>query len=518
METETVTAPIRKSATRNILTVMSGTLSSRVLGLLRQTLFNRLDTRLTDAFNVAYNIPNLFRELLAEGALSNSIIPVYKKLEPSERKAFVSSFIALLIAVNAIIVGLGILFAPQLVALMQASNALNVATRGSSLDTELTIFLTRLIMPFLMGISFSALAMGLLNAEERFGATAFAPLAFNVVTILGLVLFQNQALWLGLFTSFGGLAQLLVQLPSLRQFGLLTMPRLQWHPGLTRALLLMAPFAFTTSTRQFLSVILTGLLAGFGAGSITGFRNAEFIFLTLQGLFAVSPATAAYPRFAEFAAQKNWEAFRDTVTRYARLVLFLSAGVSALVWALASNITSAIFELPGIISDDKFNPTLALLPSFALAIAPWGLVQLLTRAFYARERSRDAVIISTIAFALNTLLYILLAPRGIVIMNFATAITGWLMVGVYVGALHLQIGLNYKKLVGHTIKVGIAAVITFFVAQFISSLLPYTRGAINGILHCVVAGGVGIVAYVLMCVVLQVPEVSSLVKRLNKNK
>jgi putative peptidoglycan lipid II flippase len=493
---------------------MSGTFSSRVLGLLRQTLFNQFDTRLTDAFNVAYNIPNLFRELLAEGALSNSIIPVYKKLEQSERKEFVASFMAFLLFINALVVGAGILLAPQLVDLMLFSNVLGVG--NSSLDLELTVFLTRLTMPFLVGISFSALAMGLLNAEERFGATAFAPLAFNLVTIFGLVVFPNNAAMLGLATSLGGLAQLLVQLPSLRRFGLLATPRLVWHDGLSNALKLMAPFAFTTSTRIFLGVILTGLLAGFGAGAITGFRNAEVIFLMLQGLFAVSPATAAYPRFSEYAAQKDWNAFRETVSSYARLVLFLSVGVGSLLWALAPSITSAIFELPGRISDDKFNATLDLLPSFALAIAPWGLVQLLTRAFYARERSRDAVIISTVAFALNTILYIVLAPRGIVVMNFATAMTGWLMVGVYVGVLHVQIGLNYKKLVGHTIKVGLAALACYFVASVVSGLLPSARSALNGVLHCVVAGGVGGLVYVLACVLLGVPEVERLTRRFTK--
>jgi putative peptidoglycan lipid II flippase len=508
------TKPIRKSAARNVLTVMSGTFSSRVLGLLRQTLFNQFETRLTDAFNVAYNIPNLFRELLAEGALSNSIIPVYKKLEQGERKAFVGSFMAFLLFVNALVVGAGILFAPQLVDLMVASNSLSQGK--STLDIELTVLLTRLIMPFLAGISFSALAMGLLNAEERFGATAFAPLAFNIVTILGLLLFPNNAPMLGIATSLGGVAQLLVQLPSLRRFGLLTMPRFVWHAGLSRALSLMAPFAFTTSTRQFLSIILTGLLSGFGAGAITGFRNAEFVFLTLQGLFAVSPATAAYPRFSEYAARQNWDAFRSTVAQYARLVLFLSVGVGALLWALAPSITSAIFELPGKISDDKFNATLDLLPSFALAIAPWGLVQLLTRAFYAREKSRDAVIISTVAFALNTILYIVLAPRGIVVMNFATAITGWLMVGVYVAVLHVQIGFNYKKLVGHTIKVLLAALACYFAASAISSLLPSARSALNGILHCVVAGGLGGLVYVLACVLLRVPEVERLTRRFTK--
>ena len=170
-------APVRKSATRNIVTVMSGTLASRFLGLLRQSLLSfSFDTRVTDAYNVAFQIPNLFRELLAEGALSNSIIPVYKNLAPDQRRAFIGSFMALLILVNALVVALGMIFAPQIVGLMQSLGQ-SLGANASSLDTELTVYLTRLCMPFLAGISFSALAMGLLNAEERFGATAFAPLA-----------------------------------------------------------------------------------------------------------------------------------------------------------------------------------------------------------------------------------------------------------------------------------------------------------------------------------------------------
>ena len=509
-------APVRKSATRNIVTVMSGTLASRFLGLLRQTLLNYFfDTRMTDAYNVAFQIPNLFRELLAEGALSNSIIPVYKNLAPDQRRAFIGSFMALLILVNALVVALGMIFAPQIVGLMQSLGQ-SLGANASSLDTELTVYLTRLCMPFLAGISFSALAMGLLNAEERFGATAFAPLAFNVVTITGFLLFPNQALWLGIFTSLGGLAQLLVQLPSLRKYGLLPAPKLTWHPGLTRALALIAPFAFTTSTRQFLAFILTGLLAGFGEGTLTGFRNAEVVFLLVQGLFAVSPATAAYPRLSEYAAQKNWVAFTDTVSSYARLVLFFSVGVAGLLWALAPSVTSAIFELAGRIADDKYNPTLALLPSFALAVAPWGLWQLLNRAFYARERTKDAVVISAVAFAANTILYIVLAPYGFVTMNYATAITGWLLVGVVVFVLHKQIGLNYKKLLGYSIKVGVAATAAGFAAYFISSLLPTGRGALNGLLHLSIAGGVGAALYLTLCIVFQVQEVSSITKRFLK--
>ena len=218
----------------------------------------------------------------------------------------------------------------------------------------------------------------------------------------------------------------------------------------------------------------------------------------------------------EYAGQQNWQLFRDTVMQFSKLVLFFSAGVSALLWALAPSITSLLLEITKKISDVVYNPTVALLPTFALAIAPWGLVQLLTRAFYARERTREAVIISTVAFLLNTGLYLLLARFGFVTMNYATAISGWLMVGVYVAVLHKQITLPWKKLVGHTLKVGLAAIATYFVAVSVSSLLPYTRGAVNGLLHCVVAGGIGGAVYILLCVIFRVPEVERLTKRFLK--
>ncbi|HWG83948.1 MAG TPA: murein biosynthesis integral membrane protein MurJ, partial [Deinococcales bacterium] len=312
----------RRSSARNILTVMTGTLASRVLGLVRQLLFNLLfPLPLKDAFNVAYRIPNLFRELLAEGALVNAIIPVYKSLDPAERARFAGSLTTALFAANALVVGLGVLFAREVVWAVEAMAGLS--GQASSLDTEAAVLLTRIMMPFLSGISFAALAMALLNSEERFSATAFSPLAFSVVSIAGFLAFPGSAVALAWVTTFGGFAQLLVQVPALRRHGLLPSPRLAWHPALGRTLLLMAPFAFTTGTRQFLTIILQALLIRFPTGAVTGFNNADAVFQLFLGLFAVSPALASYPRLSEQAQRGEWPAFRDTVSSYLRLILFL---------------------------------------------------------------------------------------------------------------------------------------------------------------------------------------------------
>lgn len=487
---------------------MSGTLSSRLLGLVRQTLFNRLfSTEITDAFNVAYRVPNLFRELLAEGALTSSIIPVYKGLPEPERRRFAGSFLGVLMGANLLVVGLGVLLAPWIVDLLVS---------GPAVNRELAVTLTRLVMPFLAGISFSALAMALLNAEERFSATAFSPLAFNVVSILGFLAFPGNAVALGIVTTLGGFAQLAVQLPSLRRYGLLPRLSLERHRGVPRALALMAPFAFTTSTRQFLNVVLTGLLTGFGAGAVTGFANAEAVFQLALGLFAVSPALASYPRLATHAAAADWPAFRATVASNLRLVAFFCAPVSALLVALAPSVVSALFDWGGLLEPEKYRFTVTALPPLALAVLPWGLSQYLVRTFYVRERAREAIAVSVAGFLVNTGLYVALAPLGFAALNAATALTGLGVVGIYAALLHRQVGLPLTELGGHLARVVGAAVLAGLVAALVAGLLPPERGALQSLARLAVAGGLGGAVYLGLAAVLRLPELAGLARRLRR--
>ena len=521
-------APIRPSARRNIITVMGGTLASRVLGMLRNALFNRVfSTELTDAFGLAYRIPNLFRELLAEGALTNSIIPVYKSLPASERKNFASSLTGVLLAVNIVLVGLGVLLAPFVVGLRMSS--------ATQVNYELTVYLTQLVWPFLTGISFSALAMALLNAEEKFAATSFSPLAFSVVSVIGFALIHwfspNNATWLALVTVLGGFAQFFVQIPSLRKYGL--MPRLEFkfHPGLKTALGNMIPFTFTTGTREFLTIVLSTILTSFPAGANTGFYNADQVFLLVLGLFAVSPALAAYPRLSEHAAAQDWPAFRALISSNARLVLFLTSFAAAAIFVLPNAVSSTFYEVVGPISDDKFFFTAAALPPLALAMLPWGLNQFLVRTLYALQRTRDAIFINVVGFLLNTGLYFWLsrggAPVGAgkdvilqdalhryALMNYATVIAGVLIVGFYFWRLHKLVGFDDKKLVGHTVKVFAAAGIAGLVMYGVSHLIPSTRGFVNGAIHVALAGGAGGAVYLGLCMAFKVQEVSSITKRI----
>ena len=259
-----------KSSARAALTLMLGTLVSRITGLLRTSLLLQFfPSNLTDSFFVAWKIPNLFRELLAEGALINSFVPAYASLPKEEAKKLISALLVFLGLINNLLLVLALWLAPYLVNLLLA--------RNTDIDYDLTVALTRLIFPFLSGISFSALAMGILNAEERFFAPAWAPVALNITVIFAIILFPERIDILTLSLVLGSFIQFFVQLPSLAHYQL--WPRIQsfWHPQIISVLLLMLPFAFTTSARQILNIVSTKLLSGMPIGSVTAYENANLV-------------------------------------------------------------------------------------------------------------------------------------------------------------------------------------------------------------------------------------------------
>src|SRR3989442_14439629 len=247
-------SPRRKRALMKGLARAAGlvsalTLLSRVLGLVREQVYAALlgAGPQADAFQIAFRIPNLLRDMFAEGALSAAFVPTYaralKEGGRAEAHRLVSRLLTLLTAILGVLVVLGIVFAEPLVALL-APGFDDVPGKA-----ELTVLLTRIMMPFLPLVSFAAVAMGMLNAEERFGTPAFSPAMFNVVAILwGLALWalgfdpSHGAIGWALGTLLGGLAQLAIQVPALRQAGWRFVP--QWapgDPGIRRIAVLMAP-------------------------------------------------------------------------------------------------------------------------------------------------------------------------------------------------------------------------------------------------------------------------------------
>jgi len=502
---------IGRKGISNILTVMAGTLGSRGLGLVRQLAFNRLEGTLTDAFTIAFRIPNLLRELLAEGALINSFIPVYKSLPDLEQKKLASSFTAVLLAVNFIVLGLGILLAPWLVQ--------SVLYPGGNPQVQATaIVLTQWMMPFLTFISLSTVAMGLLNAGEHFRASAFAPMAFNVVSIFVLLAFPHSAFWLAMSTTLGGLAQLAVQIPSLRRLGL--MPNLQtfWHPALRRVLLLMIPFTISTSGKQFLNFFVVRFFTGFPKNALTGYSNAEVLFQLALGLFAVSPALALYPRLATHSTAKDWDAFRRLTLQALRLTSFIAAPVSILFSVLAPYAVSLV-KFSSTLEAERLSYGALTLSTWALAIVPSGLNALLVRTFFVRERTIAPLIVTSLGAVADVALYGLLVPHyGLQGFGLATTITSTITASLLMAMYSIGVGMNWSPLIRHLGRVIPMALVAGAVAYAVSRVLPGPGNLWRGMLGLTVAGGAGMAVYLALAMLFRVPEVSSLRSRLTRSK
>lgn len=504
----------KRSLRANTLIVMAGTLGSRLSGIFRQMILNTFfGNTLLDALFVAVRVPNLMRELLAEGALVNSFIPVYKTLDDRGRKELASAFSGILIAVNLLLMALGILGAPYLIDLLIAEN--------SNVDRELAVYMAQLVMPFLMLISLSSVAMGLLNADEHFKESSFAPVAFNIASIVVLFLMPKNATWLGFGWLLGGVAQLVVQLPALMRFGLLPTPSLEGHPALKRVLKQMAPFTLTAGARQFLNFYVQGWLSNakfFASGTTAGYANAEALFNTVNGLFIVSPVLALFPRFSEYAAQKNWAEFRALTVQALRSSTFLAAPMSALLVALAPYAVS-IFSASPDFDPARFHAGTEILRGWALALVPWAFVTLLLRTFYARERTREAVTVSAVGFVLEVVLYRLLVPRvGLLGFGVSTMISGLLMTAALALMYRRALGFPGREIVTHLVKVVPLALVAGLVAWLISRLpfLPAPGYIVPGVIGLALAGIAGLGVYFVGAVAMRMPEVAGVMRRLGR--
>ena len=420
---------------KNVLTVMLGTFSSRVLGLLRQAVFNALfSDALKDAFNVAYRVPNLLRELLAEGAVQNALIPVLKALPEGEAQRFARRFGAFLLGVNLFLLGLGYLLAPQIALLLIAPGS---HLREAEAFAQV-VYLIRLLLPFLLFISMAALFSALLQAEERFWPPSFAPVAFNLVSILLMALWPGDPTALGLSVSLGGLFQALVQLPFLRGFVL------EWglHPAFGPALFRMGPFLFTTGLRQFLNLVLVNLLTRYPQAAVTGFYNADVVFQMVLGLFATSPAMALFPRLSALAREDLRGFARILEGALARMAFFLGF-LGSVLTGLAPYLVVVLFGLFGPLSPENRTYSAQALMAMGLAVLPWGLNTLLLRGLYALGKVKEAVSVSALVFLLNTLGYLGLGGAGLFALNLATALAGYLGFLLYLWLLR-RVGVRLR--------------------------------------------------------------------------
>jgi putative peptidoglycan lipid II flippase len=396
---------------------------SRITGLIREMIMAHLFGAgfSFDAFLLAFRIPNLTRELFAEGALSSAFIPSFAgtlERDGLQEAAKVANVVSsATICVVGLFCLLGMIFAPQLVYLL-APGFTKVPGK-----TELAIHLTRIMFPFLLLIALAAQATGVLNTYNRFGVAALASTFFNLGSVAaGLVI----GFWLGPHFGIapiegmaygvilGGLLQLGWQLPVLRNYGYRFRFTLHWsHPALHRIVTLMLP-ALLGSMAVQINVIVNTSFASRIADPLRGhdgpvsWLGYAFRFVQLPlGLFGVAVASAMLPCIARNAALRDFEEFRKTLSRSLSMIFLCTVPSTVALILLGRQIICAVYQSGRFDTYDTTQTSLAL-SCYAAGLLAFAATRVLTPAFYALADARTPMYVSLLSISLNIALPLLL--------------------------------------------------------------------------------------------------------------
>jgi putative peptidoglycan lipid II flippase len=412
----------RRRLTLSAGVVAIAVMASRLLGLAREVVLAHLFATgiAFDAFNAAFRIPNVLRDLFAEGALSKSFVTTFAETSEREGDAatwrLASRALNLLVLVSLAVALVGIVFAPAVVALLAPGEGFDIPlppaeSYGFATKRDLTVFLTRVTFGFLPLVALAAIAMGVLNAKERFAVPALASACFNVgsiaVGIAGYALGPSVGLHPVAGMAFGviagGLAQWLVQVPEARAVGFRWTPEIDMgDAGVRRLLGRMAPAAIGVAGVQ-MNLFANTVFASVGAGWLSWLNVAFRLIYLPIGIFGVAISTASLPALARAAATGDEDAFRDTLGHALRLVLFLTAPASAGLAILAVPVIGLIYEHGAFTSRDAEMAGAALF-YYALGLAGYTAIKIVTDAFYARGDARTPLGLAIGSVVLNVVL------------------------------------------------------------------------------------------------------------------
>jgi putative peptidoglycan lipid II flippase len=501
--------------------VSAMTLVSRLLGVVREQVFAALlgAGYHSDAFRIGFRIPNLLRDLFAEGALSAAFVPTYTGTAQREGReaAFrlANRVITVLGVLLGVIVLLGIAFADPLV------SALAEGFDSQPGKAQLTVRLTRIMMPFLPLVSLAAVAMGMLNAQERFGVPALSPALFNVVTILwaaalwgmGLDLEQTVLGW-AVGTLVGGLAQFLVQVPSLWRDGWRFRP--EWtpfDPGLSRMAKLMAPATIGLAAVQ-VNIVVNSRFASAQEGAVSWLDCAFRLLYLPIGLFGVALGTIATTGLAKRAAQGDMDGLRLTLRQTLSLLAYLTIPATAGLMVQGVPIIRLIYQ-HGRFHAESTPPTAMALLLYSLGLVGYTGVKVVAPAFYALGRSRLPLIGSALAVGTNLAIVGLGHDRlGFGAIALGTALGSLVNAVFLLGSFERLVGgLRGHGLVPPMVRMALAAALMapiVWAATWGLEAQFGTEGLLARLISCLVPVGIGGLAYAGLTRLLRVSEAQAL--------
>jgi putative peptidoglycan lipid II flippase len=516
---------VQRGVVSAVGSIGAATLASRVLGYVRDMVVAHTFGAgpVTDAFLVAFRIPNLLRRLLAEGALSTAVIPVFTETltqgGPGAFARLARAAAGAAIVVLCVVSALGALLAPQVVAVMAPG------WRADSALFDLAVSLTRVMFPYLVLVGLAALAMGALNAHHRFFTAALGPAVLNVamiVAVLGLAGYTTPPIMaLAVGVLVGGLGQLLVQLPELRRLGIPLVPSREWrHPGVRRIAHRLWPAVFALAAVQITVVVNTLLASLLPAGTVSYLYYADRVMEFPLGIFGIALATAALPSMSRQAARRELTALRATLEWALRMSAFVAVPATVGLLILGGPIVRLLFQRGEFTAADGVLTAQAL-AGYAVGLPAFSATRIAAQTFYALGDTRTPVLVGFVSVAVNVVLALLLMwPLQHVGLALASSLSSyvnllglcWLLRRRLDGPRVAEVGPSLGRTIAAS---GVLALWCLAISGLVPGVpLPIGRG----LPWLVVALAGGVIVYVLVAGGLRSVELSTLLGMLRRGR
>ena len=433
-------APARETGLARAAGIVSlATLASRLLGLIREQVFAAFFGAglAVDAFQVAFRIPNLLRDLFAEGAMSAAFVPTLTRVQETEgREAamrLANLVINFLVVTVSVICILGIVFADHIVPLMAPGFG---QVPGK---LELTTQMTRIMTPFLLLVALAAAVMGVLNTRRVFFIPAIAPTMLNLALIASGFLIAPICPRFGLEpivgmafgVLLGGLGQLFIQVPALWSQGFRWRPEISFRdPGVLRIVTLMAPAAVGLAATQVNIFVNTFLASLLPQGSVSWLNYAYRLMQLPIGLFGVAIATVTLAEVSRHAARREMPALKRTISFSLRFGLFLTLPATMILMSLAHPIVALLYQHGRFGADDSWQTAQALW-GYAVGLSAFSAVRVLVPVYYSLGMTRIPVTISFVTIAINVVLNIMLMEplqhRGLALATSISSVLNFVL-------------------------------------------------------------------------------------------
>ncbi len=424
------------------------TMLSRFMGLARDIIFARVigAEALADVFFVAFKIPNFFRRLFAEGAFAQAFVPVLGEYREKSSQAALKELTNRVFGT----LGLSLLLLTMVVVLAAPAFAALFAPKWYLNDPfkfNATAEMLRITFPYLLFISMTGVAGGILNSYDRFAVPAFTPLLLNISMIFAALIAApwfdqpTYALAWGVFAA--GIIQFVFQLPFLARIHMLPVPVVDWrHPGVRKILALMGPAIFGVSVSQ-INLLLDTMLATFlPTGSVSWLYYSDRLSELPLGVFAVAIATVILPNLSRHHSASSTEAYSQTLDWALRMVLLIAVPAAAALMLLAEPILATLFLYGDVMTARDISMATYSLRAYSLGLIAFMLIKVLAPGFFARQDMRTPVRIGVIAMVANMFLNLLFVlplhyywQVGHVGLALATSVSAFLNAGLLFYAL-----------------------------------------------------------------------------------